>query len=350
MVRTARLPVRGSSPLTRGKHRLVSASLLRHGLIPAHAGKTASVPAHDHLPWAHPRSRGENLLLVLPSGSIQGSSPLTRGKRRARHSCSARRRLIPAHAGKTRVALNQAPFARAHPRSRGENFVRSRARLIGLGSSPLTRGKHDRELRRRHVPGLIPAHAGKTRPRASSPACTGAHPRSRGENAHPGRSTRHRRWLIPAHAGKTVAGDLVSHVCPAHPRSRGENLFTASARDDPWGSSPLTRGKLPISYLKLGPSGLIPAHAGKTRPRGPGQRRAGAHPRSRGENPDAPGIASANWGSSPLTRGKHNCESSFHYLGRLIPAHAGKTGSAGLRWNTDRAHPRSRGKNARHAT
>ena len=154
----------GSSPLTRGK--LLSSFCVGDGggLIPAHAGKTEADRCPVVQSWAHPRSRGENLLLVLPSGSIQGSSPLTRGKRRARHSCSARRRLIPAHAGKTRVALNQAPFARAHPRSRGENFVRSRARLIGLGSSPLTRGKHDRELRRRHVPGLIPAHAGKTRP------------------------------------------------------------------------------------------------------------------------------------------------------------------------------------------
>ena len=160
--------------------------------------------------WAHPRSRGENLLLVLPSGSIQGSSPLTRGKRRARHSCSARRRLIPAHAGKTRVALNQAPFARAHPRSRGENFVRSRARLIGLGSSPLTRGKHDRELRRRHVPGLIPAHAGKT---------------------------------------LTPAGQLVIDG----------------------GSSPLTRGKPSRVIWSVMCVRLIPAHAGKTRPWGGGQ-------------------------------------------------------------------------------
>ena len=213
----------GSSPLTRGK--LLSSFCVGDGggLIPAHAGKTEADRCPVVQSWAHPRSRGENLLLVLPSGSIQGSSPLTRGKRRARHSCSARRRLIPAHAGKTRVALNQAPFARAHPRSRGENFVRSRARLIGLGSSPLTRGKHDRELRRRHVPGLIPAHAGKT---------------------------------------LTPAGQLVIDG----------------------GSSPLTRGKLPISYPKLGPSGLIPAHAGKTRARSSRLSSARAHPRSRGEN------------------------------------------------------------------
>ena len=194
--------MRGSSPLTRGKHRLVSASLLRHGLIPAHAGKTEADRCPVVQSWAHPRSRGENLLLVLPSGSIQGSSPLTRGKRRARHSCSARRRLIPAHAGKTRVALNQAPFARAHPRSRGENFVRSRARLIGLGSSPLTRGK----LRRIGVPWCNPG-------------------------------------LIPAHAGKTCFWSCLRAVSRAHPRSRGENAGHDTPAAHGGGSSPLTRGK-----------------------------------------------------------------------------------------------------------
>ena len=215
---------------------------------------------------------------------MRGSSPLTRGKHRLVSASLLRHGLIPAHAGKTRVALNQAPFARAHPRSRGENFVRSRARLIGLGSSPLTRGKHDRELRRRHVPGLIPAHAGKT---------------------------------------LTPAGQLVIDG----------------------GSSPLTRGKRGPDHRGFRRRGLIPAHAGKTRPRGPGQRRAGAHPRSRGENLLLVLPSGAVQGSSPLTRGKHNCESSFHYLGRLIPAHAGKTinsrGGGVCAW----AHPRSRGEN-----
>ena len=254
--------------------------------------------------WAHPRSRGENLLLVLPSGSIQGSSPLTRGKRRARHSCSARRRLIPAHAGKTRVALNQAPFARAHPRSRGENFVRSRARLIGLGSSPLTRGKHDRELRRRHVPGLIPAHAGKTRARRVAGCDRRAHPRSRGENGHQYARSKPQRGsspltrgkpavanfeanaagLIPAHAGKTTTITVISQASPAHPRSRGENGGPKAASRSPNGSSPLTRGK-PISIISgLVSPGLIPAHAGKTTMSMPSRQTSRAHPRSRGEN------------------------------------------------------------------
>ena len=162
MVRTARLPVRGSSPLTRGKHRLVSASLLRHGLIPAHAGKTASVPAHDHLPWAHPRSRGENFFRLSVWGTGVGSSPLTRGKLRRIGVPWCNPGLIPAHAGKTRVALNQAPFARAHPRSRGENVKVSVVADTKKGSSPLTRGKPRTRSSPSARAGLIPAHAGKT--------------------------------------------------------------------------------------------------------------------------------------------------------------------------------------------
>ena len=340
----------GSSPLTRGKLCGKDGPPARERLIPAHAGKTSACQRLPAASRAHPRSRGENCKRPSTRSSTVGSSPLTRGKLLSSFCVGDGGGLIPAHAGKTEADRCPVVQSWAHPRSRGENLLLVLPSGSIQGSSPLTRGKrrarHSCSARRR----LIPAHAGKTRPRASSPACTGAHPRSRGENAHPGRSTRHRRWLIPAHAGKTVAGDLVSHVCPAHPRSRGENASLGRGTALATGSSPLTRGKRGPDHRGFRRRGLIPAHAGKTCSWSCPRARSRAHPRSRGENPDAPGIASANWGSSPLTRGKHNCESSFHYLGRLIPAHAGKTGSAGLRWNTDRAHPRSRGKNARHAT
>ena len=273
----------GSSPLMRGKPEVALADCVPVRLIPTHAGKTFV----SHLYCA-----------------ARGSSPLTRGKRRARHSCSARRRLIPAHAGKTRVALNQAPFARAHPRSRGENFVRSRARLIGLGSSPLTRGKHDRELRRRHVPGLIPAHAGKTlTPAGQLVIDGGSSPLTRGKQT--GRDGGSRRTgLIPAHAGKTSRrGD---GRCPrrAHPRSRGENLLMPAHMPSMKGSSPLTRGKLFSTFRRASSAGLIPAHAGKTVTHGPPPRPPAAHPRSRGENSARLAVTVNHEGSSPLTRGK----------------------------------------------
>ena len=51
----------------------------------------------------------------------------------------------------------------------------------------------------------------------------------------------------------------------AHPRSRGENDRPSIQRAMREGSSPLTRGK-PLRNLAFAlDSGLIPAHAGKTR-------------------------------------------------------------------------------------
>ena len=70
--------------------------------------------------------------------------------------------LIPAHAGKTEVIVERVTAPRAHPRSRGENLIPRTTRVIAAGSSPLTRGKHEKSALVPVVPGLIPAHAGKT--------------------------------------------------------------------------------------------------------------------------------------------------------------------------------------------
>ena len=199
-------------------------------------------------------------------GHGEGSSPLTRGKRTPSRRDRDRRRLIPAHAGKTVVLLLRLSQGRAHPRSRGENASIEIAEPPHAGSSPLTRGKQLRVDDRRESWRLIPAHAGKTSP--SNPTGTGtwAHPRSRGENG----SARRRR----------VAGS---------------------------GSSPLTRGKLDAFSSWLPQLRLIPAHAGKTLHAVAPCVEAEAHPRSRGENVK-PGLSDkAHLGSSPLTRGKPGC-------------------------------------------
>ena len=171
---------------------------------------------------AHPRSRGENLRAQLRHVATQGSSPLTRGKRRepntggrragsspltrGKHrpdqAAGADHRLIPAHTGKTRRSRGGASGHAAHPRSRGENAWVVGGFSVAGGSSPLTRGKRSplpRPLRRLR---LIPAHAGKTSPSAA-------------------RSPKPR----------------------AHPRSRGENIQSEMRNPRVWGSSPLTRGK-----------------------------------------------------------------------------------------------------------
>ena len=179
----AMLATGGSSPLTRGKP---TERLLRwspDGLIPAHAGKTS--PAHRALSAmrAHPRSRGENAVADHADCIIVGSSPLTRGKLLVAVVREAFRGLIPAHAGKTRVAIYNVTTMGAHPRSRGENQGVGGQLSEVQGSSPLTRGKRQVGGERVLGSGLIPAHAGKTLGVSLRAAERRAHPRSRGENS-----------------------------------------------------------------------------------------------------------------------------------------------------------------------
>ena len=172
----------GSSPLTRGKHRVPGRGHHRHGLIPAHAGKTTfgCTSCGEH--GAHPRSRGENPISRAASAAEDGSSPLTRGKLVATSTGTAPSGLIPAHAGKTPRRRTSSAALPAHPRSRGENIAGDYDRYREWGSSPLTRGKHRPYKPNGDVQGLIPAHAGKTQPTSNTTSAQRAHPRSRGEN------------------------------------------------------------------------------------------------------------------------------------------------------------------------
>ena len=93
------------------------------GLIPAHAGKTRVIIGVFTIPRAHPRSRGENPGATTNSYTVKGSSPLTRGKHAGGHAAAVGPGLIPAHAGKTVGSLQPGATTKAHPRSRGENIA-----------------------------------------------------------------------------------------------------------------------------------------------------------------------------------------------------------------------------------
>ena len=151
--------------------------------------------------------------------------------------------------------------------------------------------------------------------------------------------------LIPAHAGKTRSPSQTPRTPRAHPRSRGENKHYTRGQFTITGSSPLTRGKHLLLEGAHVVYGLIPAHAGKTSEAVVSITHLPAHPRSRGEN-----IAEQGWdayalGSSPLTRGKRVRISAERIIRRLIPAHAGKTSASSWAPSAATAHPRSRGEN-----
>ena len=213
----------GSFPLTQGKQVSVTRHRHHRGLIPAHAGKTAAPAWTPGGRPAHPRSGGENWSLRPSHLWMWGSSPLTRGKRARRWLAGWAGGLISAHAGKTTIPSGSAHVPWAHPRSRGENASRDFWRFFDEGSSPLTRGKRRYEAIMRQQQGLILAHAGKTTACRPESRSIWAHPRSRGENddgvsSHyllSGSSPLTRgkplvmpqaqplQGLIPAHAGKT---------------------------------------------------------------------------------------------------------------------------------------------------
>ena len=173
----------GSSPLTRGARTNITKERGRYGLIPAHAGSTSFAPSSDCVGGAHPRSRGEHAYTPRFYMMRRGSSPLTRGAHRYKAGRTARPRLIPAHAGSTRQLLQLLRARRAHPRSRGEHPIMWSPIDENRGSSPLTRGAHQRQTTNLSPRRLIPAHAGSTVVWGDCPPVGWAHPRSRGEHS-----------------------------------------------------------------------------------------------------------------------------------------------------------------------
>ena len=216
-------PARGASPLTRGKLALQLALEADNGRIPAHAGKTSVDAYFDYIARAHPRSRGENFVDCCYPVEISGASPLTRGKPFEKSYSVSIWGRIPAHAGKTEARTCCRGARRAHPRSRGENSYAATIAAMFAGASPLTRGKR-----------------------------------------HPISESRATAGRIPAHAGKTASSASSLSLWRAHPRSRGENCWPRSINSKRLGASPLTRGKRISEIADCTQSGRIPAHAGKT--------------------------------------------------------------------------------------
>ena len=151
--------------------------------------------------------------------------------------------------------------------------------------------------------------------------------------------------LIPAHAGKTIYSRVwVSHAS-AHPRACGENHGVMTAPSRAGGSSPRMRGKRDRLSEGRGLGRLIPAHAGKTIPSARIASTRAAHPRACGENAVNFPRRHSLQGSSPRMRGKPGHVQAGQVVPRLIPAHAGKTSTASSRASKTWAHPRACGEN-----
>jgi len=159
---THALPYTGSSPLARGTLGLVVHAHAARRFIPARAGNTVlSRPVPQHPP-VHPRSRGEHCRRYASKRITIGSSPLARGTlpRCAIHASSPR--FIPARAGNTRPDYRLLALPPVHPRSRGEHSAKLMPSDSLNGSSPLARGTLRSRQRLIGLGRFIPARAGNT--------------------------------------------------------------------------------------------------------------------------------------------------------------------------------------------
>ena len=218
------------------------------------------------------------------SGVHSGSSPRMRGTPCQQAPHSGRDGIIPAHAGNASNRSGAGAHTRDHPRACGEHAYSPDGTRGCGGSSPRMRGT----LWVSSV-GLSPVRdhpraCGEHRQYGREPLpCQGSSPRMRGT-----RSGRHRRpdrrGIIPAHAGNTFGHRTAPTVHGDHPRACGEHHITVQTVMPESGSSPRMRGTRIADDIARVAAGIIPAHAGNTRPPPRRWRRWRDHPRACGEH------------------------------------------------------------------
>ena len=153
----------GSPPHTRGKDPLHGKHVVRKGITPAYAGKSAVSGFGEDLTWDHPRIRGEKPYRRYVSPCRVGSPPHTRGKGPLRSLPCPSGGITPAYAGKSLPCVFPWAQKKDHPRIRGEKAIRTMNQDIAEGSPPHTRGKDLRPDSPVLCNRITPAYAGKSR-------------------------------------------------------------------------------------------------------------------------------------------------------------------------------------------
>ena len=179
--------------------------------------------------------------------------------------------------------------------------------------------------------GIIPAHAGNTRP----PACSGTsgkdHPRACGEHYKNVLPNLSQEGIIPAHAGNTKTVARRTEGQWDHPRACGEHAPDSFKSMADTGSSPRMRGTQSHQKLHGRQDGIIPAHAGNTDVKSKNTNDLRDHPRACGEHVAGVRRTPHMPGSSPRMRGTRAGGPSPSPPSGIIPAHAGNTRSRPVR-------------------
>ena len=155
--------------------------MLRLRFIPAYAGNARPTITGTRSGAVHPRIRGERGPLGCRIAPTSGSSPHTRGTLEVQLGNKHRPRFIPAYAGNAAVHLLLLDLMSVHPRIRGERCHPGRARHVGHGSSPHTRGTRIWRFSGGIDFRFIPAYAGNAFRVWPGTSDTPVHPRIRGE-------------------------------------------------------------------------------------------------------------------------------------------------------------------------
>ena len=295
------------------------------GIIPAYAGSTCTLFLRSPNSWDHPRIRGEHDIVTATGCRPWGSSPHTRGAHQKRLRSHQRRRIIPAYAGSTGRAAAGIGTARDHPRIRGEHSQQAAIEATAPGSSPHTRGALPLTDFGGVVRGIIPAYAGSTGTLSLPGLSKTDHPRIRGEHPTDAQSEAFSAGSSPHTRGAPAARRR------RHPQRR---IIPAYA-----GSTPDRAG-----LCETG--GIIPAYAGSTflviwvPPAKPD------HPRIRGEHARPRITSRGTDGSSPHTRGAPPISHAELSADRIIPAYAGSTRRFSSPSFAMADHPRIRGEHS----
>ena len=168
-------------------------------------------------------------------------------------------------------------------------------------------------MRGEHKPSIL-AYSAK---RGSSPHARGAPTATAPAVASP--------RIIPACAGSTRTPPRPATPSRDHPRMRGEHLEGTLRMRGSEGSSPHARGAPRPRAPRAHRLGIIPACAGSTFQRLPGEAHWRDHPRMRGEHGFLGPGGRRRLGSSPHARGAPSRHIRVLQGIRIIPACAGST-------------------------
>ena len=354
---------RGTPPRARGSRGSRRARQRRRRNTPACAGITGGRPGAGWLPPEHPRVRGDHLSESPNLSACPGTPPRARGSpfgdRDHRHILGN----TPACAGITVEHEVSSPYAREHPRVRGDHKAPGPAFALTKGTPPRARGSPAHRVRRRRRRGNTPACAGITAEVTPNRPLPTEHPRVRGDHfvqvdagasddGTPPRArgsllvVRRRGWVLgntPACAGITGAPSVPMPCRREHPRVRGDHQQPVAGAAVVAGTPPRARGSRLGRDRTHRARGNTPACAGITRRARGRSQRAWEHPRVRGDHVSRPAPIPITTGTPPRARGSRGGGLRLPPDGGNTPACAGITARAARTTAHTAEHPRVRG-------